>query len=88
MGNLMNNIKPNYFIGIRTPWALESEENWRMTHYFCSRIWFFGGLLITILIMLLPATFAFFIIIFGSIPLVVTPVLYSYNLFRQKQKKA
>jgi uncharacterized membrane protein len=32
LGNVMNNIKPNYFVGIRTPWTLESEDTWRATH--------------------------------------------------------
>lgn len=32
LGNLMYNIKPNYFVGIRLPWTLENEENWRQTH--------------------------------------------------------
>jgi len=27
LGNMMYNIKPNYFVGIRTPWTLEDEDN-------------------------------------------------------------
>ena len=27
IGNYMNTIKPNYFIGIRTPWTLENPES-------------------------------------------------------------
>ncbi|MDE3143047.1 MAG: SdpI family protein, partial [Bacteroidota bacterium] len=34
IGNLMNNLQPNYFIGIRVPWALQDETNWRETHRF------------------------------------------------------
>jgi len=32
IGNLMYSIKPNYFVGIRTPWTLNSEFVWRKTH--------------------------------------------------------
>ena len=32
VGNLMYNIKPNYFVGIRIPWTLENKDNWRATH--------------------------------------------------------
>ncbi len=42
MGNIMPTLKPNYFAGIRTPWTLESEENWRKTHIFAGRLWFAG----------------------------------------------
>lgn len=29
LGNFMYNVKPNYFVGIRLPWTLENEDNWR-----------------------------------------------------------
>lgn len=45
IGNSMYNIKPNYFVGFRTPWALENEHVWRKTHHVCGRLWFFSGLL-------------------------------------------
>ncbi|MFT5862190.1 MAG: putative membrane protein [Flavobacteriales bacterium] len=31
MGNYMPSLKPNNFIGIRTPWTLESETVWKQT---------------------------------------------------------
>ncbi|MDQ0197774.1 SdpI family protein [Neobacillus ginsengisoli] len=32
MGNYMTQLRPNYFIGIRNPWTLASEQVWRKTH--------------------------------------------------------
>ncbi|MGL4820504.1 MAG: SdpI family protein [Bacilli bacterium] len=32
IGNEMPRFKPNYFIGIRTPWTLANEDVWRKTH--------------------------------------------------------
>ena len=29
LGNYFKTIKPNYFIGIKTPWTLENEEVWK-----------------------------------------------------------
>ena len=86
LGNFMNNIKPNYFFGIRTPWALEDDENWRKTHHLSSKLWFFGGLLMVALIVILPLSYTHSILIGGIIPLAIIPFVYSYNLFRQKQK--
>ena len=34
MGNLMTRIRPNWFMGIRTPWTLSSESVWRKTRRF------------------------------------------------------
>jgi uncharacterized membrane protein len=32
MGNVMGKIRPNWFVGIRTPWTLSSKESWNKTH--------------------------------------------------------
>lgn len=49
IGNYLRTIKPNYFIGIRVPWALENADNWRQTHKMASYVWVTGGLLLIIL---------------------------------------
>ena len=50
IGNFMINLKPNWFIGIRTPWTLSSDVVWRKTHQLGGRIWFYGGLICVFLI--------------------------------------
>ena len=32
LGNVMGRLKRNYFVGIKTPWALADDEVWRLTH--------------------------------------------------------
>ena len=32
VGNYMPQLRPNYMMGIRTPWALENEYVWKKTH--------------------------------------------------------
>jgi uncharacterized membrane protein len=34
LGNLMTRLRPNWFMGIRTPWTLSSDSVWRRTHRF------------------------------------------------------
>jgi uncharacterized membrane protein len=46
MGNYMGNIRPNYFIGVRTPWTLESDSVWRATHRFLGGVWVLGAALL------------------------------------------
>lgn len=85
IGNMMNNIKPNYFAGVRTPWTLESEDTWRATHRLAGKLWFTGGLVITAATLILPplpATIAFSA---GVVALTLIPVIYSYIYFKNHQ---
>jgi uncharacterized membrane protein len=85
MGNLMNNIKPNYFIGVRTPWTLESDDNWRATHRLAGKLWFIGGIVITILVLLLPPQVNQIVFISGVVVIALVPVVYSYVYFKKHQ---
>ncbi len=87
IGNLMNNIKPNYFAGIRTPWTLEDPENWRVTHRLASKLWFFGGIVLTIVTLFLPAVASFVVFMSAVAVLALVPVVYSFIYFKKHQVK-
>ena len=84
LGNYMNHIKPNYFAGIRLPWTLSSDENWRRTHRLAGKLWFVGGMLIAVISLLLPIKTVLPIFIGIMVVLVAIPVYYSYKLFKQQ----
>jgi len=86
IGNLMHSIKPNYFVGFRLPWALENEENWRKTHHLASKIWFTGGIILAITSLLLSSAILIIVYMISILVMVLIPVFYSYNLFRQSTK--
>jgi uncharacterized membrane protein len=48
IGNLLPRARPNWFVGIRTPWTLSSDRVWEKTHRFGGRVFVAGGILITI----------------------------------------
>jgi uncharacterized membrane protein len=85
IGNYMHNIKPNYFAGIRLPWTLENEENWKKTHLLAGKLFFAGGLLIAVICPLIPVIAS--IAVFFTITIIITviPCVYSYRLYK-KQK--
>ncbi len=87
LGNYMKTIRPNYFIGIRTPWTLENEEVWKKTHQMASYLWFWGGLFAIPGILLLSAKTG--MVLFIAILLVITliPVIYSYVLYKKISSK-
>ena len=46
LGNLMTRLRPNWFMGIRTPWTLSSDVVWRKTHRFGGVAFVIAGLCI------------------------------------------
>ncbi|WP_010587513.1 SdpI family protein [Schlesneria paludicola] len=32
LGNVMGKLRPNWFVGVRTPWTLSSRRSWNKTH--------------------------------------------------------
>lgn len=86
IGNYMPALKPNYFAGIRLPWTLSDDENWRKTHQLGGKIWFWGGLLFAILSLFLPRDAIFPVFITIILIMVLIPGIYSYKLFRAKAK--
>ena len=83
-GNYLQTVKPNYFIGFRTPWTLENEQTWKRTHRLAGRMWLLGGLFIVITSFTLNNNIALGII-FATITLiiVIVPVIYSYLEFKK-----
>jgi uncharacterized membrane protein len=82
LGNSMGKLRHNWFVGIRTPWTLASEEVWTRTHRLAAPIWVVGGLL------LLAGAFvrgtAGEILLAGALAgMVLVPIAYSYLLFRR-----
>jgi uncharacterized membrane protein len=86
LGNLINNVKPNYFVGLRTPWTLESEDVWRSTHRLAGKIWLPGGIILAILGWTLPDRLATFVFPAGLLIIAMIPVVYSYIYYRQRSK--
>jgi len=87
LGNYFKVIQPNYFIGIRTPWTLESHEVWKATHAFAGKLWFIGGLIIVLGGLIFPGfTFAKAFVSIG-VTLAFVPIIYSYFKFKNLEKK-
>ena len=77
IGNYLPKCKQNYTIGIKIPWALNSEENWNKTHRFAGILWVACGLAITVT-GFFGGTWIFFAI---TGVMVLAPVAYSYWLY-------
>jgi uncharacterized membrane protein len=85
LGNYFKTIKPNYFIGIRTPWTLENEDVWKKTHLLGGKLWFTGGLLIILFSLLLPENLSLYLFLGVTIIISAVPIVYSYLEFKKSK---
>ncbi|SEA76044.1 Uncharacterized membrane protein [Flavobacterium gillisiae] len=83
LGNYFKVIQPNYFIGIKTPWTLESKEVWKLTHIMAGKLWIVGGLLIVLGSLIIDKSIFIYILITIIAVISIVPVVYSYLKFKE-----
>jgi uncharacterized membrane protein len=85
IGNYMGNFRPNYFVGIKVPWTLNSDEVWIRTHKMAAKLWFWGSLA-AIGLYFVVDSFEWVLIPLIVI-LVVVPIVYSYVIYQNAGDK-
>lgn len=86
IGNYLSKIKPNWFMGIRTPWTLSSEEVWRKTHQAGGKIFVIGGI-IMILSIFFNEKIKIFVFMLDIIFMIVGTIVYSYLAYNKYGSK-
>ena len=84
-GVLVRNAKPNWFIGIRTPWTLSSDMVWEKTHKLGAKLFFAVGI-----INFIGFFFPRWAIWFVMVPVIAAAawsVVYSYVVYRHEKHK-
>lgn len=81
LGNVMGKIRPNWFVGVRTPWTLSSHRSWNKTHRLAGWLFVLLGVVTTFCGFVQNRwTFAIAISLGG---LVITwTIIYSYLVWR------
>jgi uncharacterized membrane protein len=82
IGNYLPKCKQNYTIGIRLPWTLADEVNWRKTHRMAGILMVALSILIIIISLAGYEIWTFAILAIA----VITPCIYSYTLFKKGKK--
>lgn len=83
LGNYLQQCKPNFFMGIKTPWTLSSEEVWRKTHRLGSKITMIGGV-IMILAALLPGAWKMICVLGVIVLITASTIIYSYFAYKKE----
>ena len=81
IGALMGKIRPNWFIGIRTPWTLTSKTSWLRTHRLGGFVFVAIGLAF-LASAALRSTVAITLIVAIAVAASVGLVIYSYLVWR------
>jgi len=88
IGNRLGQLRSNFFMGIRTPWTLTDDNNWRMTHRFGAKVWFATGLIMFALCWFaLPGWWLAIVLVACTFVSAGLPVLYSYLLFARSRSR-
>lgn len=85
VGNYLPKCKQSYTMGIKLPWTLHDEENWNRTHRMAGKLWVGVGVL-AMFSALLPSKSIFIVFMLILSVAVIVPTVYSYLLFKNKEK--
>lgn len=83
-GIVIENVKRNWFIGIRTPWTLSHDRVWEKTHKIGGRLFKISGVIA--LFGVLFRGYAIFFIVVPAILIAVYTTVYSYREYQKETR--
>lgn len=88
LGNYLPKVKRNYSFGCKTPWALDNDQNWRLTHRFGGVAMVLAGLVTVVsgLFSLQMGGAAVVLLLAAVIGSSLATYAYSYLVFRNGNK--
>jgi uncharacterized membrane protein len=81
MGLLISRAAPNWFVGIRTPWTLTSDESWTRTHRLGGPMIAGLGVLMVVSTFISPER-AIWVLVPGAVAIVAFLFYYSYRVWK------
>jgi uncharacterized membrane protein len=84
LGNLMGKIRRNFYIGVRTPWALANERVWNATHRCAAKTLVAGGVAgLALTAAGLDGRPVFVVVVAAAL----VPVVYSLVFYKQLERR-
>lgn len=84
LGNFLPRARPNWFVGIRTPWTLSSDRVWERTHRVGGYAFALAGVIMLAALLLAPA-YLMHITVTVAMAMTVFVLGYSYVAWRQER---
>ncbi len=85
LGMMLGKAKRNWFVGIRTPWTLSSEEVWDRTHEVGGRLFLAAG--IVSMLGFFSKEYALLLILTPVLAVAIFSVVYSYYLYQKVESR-
>jgi uncharacterized membrane protein len=85
MGSFMSKLTRNFFVGIRTPWTLASEEVWLRTHRLGGATFVLGGIVLVVASLLGGGPLW---VLIGVAIAALVPAVYSFIIYRRLEPRA
>ncbi len=82
LGAVFGKIRPNWFLGVRTPWTLSSDASWDKTHRLAGKLFLVTGLFTVTGVLVLAPELALMILVFGSLCSTLIAVVYSWWVWK------
>lgn len=82
IGNFLGKVRKNFFLGIRTPWTLASDEVWAKTHRLGAWCFVVAGMFMAIMGVAMPAS-SMTLVITVVVIITLIPVVYSFVAYRR-----
>jgi uncharacterized membrane protein len=86
MGTAMPRMKPNWWVGVRTPWTLSNDRVWSRTHRLAGFSMTAAGLVMIAAALVLPPRFRGAVMLAAATAGIIGPVLYSFLTWRREQR--
>lgn len=87
LGGVLGKVRPNWFVGIRTPWTLSSKESWVKTHRLGGWLFVAGGLVSMAAGLALPAEWSVGVLLGSGLVVSLACVVYSWVVWRADPEK-
>lgn len=87
VGNVLGKARPNWIMGVRTPWTLSSDVTWERTHRWTGRLFVIVGLAAVVAAFALPPQIAMLTLVGGVIASGLWSFAYSYLVWRTAPDK-
>ena len=82
IGTQLENTRSNWFMGVRTPWTLESELSWRKTHQLAGRLFMAIGAISAAVALFGPPELYFWVLFGSLLGGIAWIIRYSYVVWR------
>jgi uncharacterized membrane protein len=84
-GNVMPQVRPNWWFGVRTPWTLSNDRVWTRTHRLAGYSMTGAGILMILSGFVFPVSLGAPIVVGAGVAAVLAPAVYSYLTWRREQ---